>query len=239
MSMTPLPLADGCTRVVSLPDGIWCEYRPLLETGRRELAARLGRLLQEGEPGWRQAEHLAREVVAAQVVYWNLRDAAGDPLPVGAAALAGLSDVAQGMLLARVTRFDDPAEALAEELDEARRLVQGIDLAWRHPQVANRECADCVVHVYDESTGERPLHRGEPIPRPPGTAAPCRLPHVGCPRGTPETSRALPDQLLRIWLFDRECRAVGRYPPDALVARHAVIIRAAESQADSSDQPQL
>lgn len=227
-------IADSCTRRSTFgttPDGfpLWCEYRPMLDFDRRALAERVAWLLREAAPGAAQADHLARAAILERVVYWNLRDAAGTPLPLLFESLQTLTATQLGALFALVTGFDDPDAAARRESEDARRLTAGIRLARLHPEVATRDCADCLRHVYDEATGERVLHRGRPVPRPAGTDAPCRLPHVGCPKGSPEDSRSLDPRDLRVWLFDLECRAVGRFPQDPLVARHAALIRAAET----------
>ncbi len=213
------------------PPALWCEYQPLLECQRKTLADRIAWLSRDGEPGLAQAERLAGEVIVAQVTYWNLRDSKGHPLPIDVASLSVLAAHEVGSLFALVTGFDDPVAAARREIDDARRLSAGIQLALLHPEVADRDCADCQLHIYDESTGRRTLHRGQPIRRPPGTFPPCQTPHVGCPRGTPQESQSLSPEHLQAWLFDLACRATGRYPADPHVARNAVVIRAAESAA--------
>jgi len=102
-----------------------------------------------------------------------------------------------------------------------------------HPEVALRDCADCQRHVYDEATGLRaefPPRSGKPVPRPPGAPPPCRLRAGGCPKGSPEDSRALSARNLRAYAHYLECRAVGRFPDDAVVRRNAAIMHQVEQE---------
>ncbi len=96
------------------------------------------------------------------------------------------------------------------------------------PRLAARDCRDCQLHVYDEQTGRRQLHAGRPVVRPAGTHPPCRLPHVGCAKGTPDDSHALTPENKQAYQYDRMCRAVGQFPDDPLVRRHALVIRSVE-----------
>ena len=96
---------------------------------------------------------------------------------------------------------------------------------WRtHPEVAGRDCHDCLRHVYDHSRGERLTRHSQPIPRPPGTFAPC---HYGrCAKGSPNNG-GLSQKNKRAWLHFLECDAVGRFSEDAIVKRNAALIRLA------------
>ncbi len=99
-----------------------------------------------------------------------------------------------------------------------------------HPEIAGRSCEDCVRFVYDDTAkvGGKLLRdrRGEPKKRPQGAPTPClRCPKI--PAGvTPIPSNAAEwsEREWRIWTYHRECRAVGRFPDDAIVRRHAGII---------------
>jgi hypothetical protein len=89
------------------------------------------------------------------------------------------------------------------------------------------------MYVYDESTGrayENPPRSGRLVVRPQGTAPPCRIPGVSCPKGTPEDPRGLTEANRAAWRFDRECRAVGHFPDDPLVRRNAALIRQVEEE---------
>jgi hypothetical protein len=106
-----------------------------------------------------------------------------------------------------------------------------VRLVLAAPQAAFRNCTHCQTYVYDETTGrpfEHPPHSGRFIPRPAGTLSPCRMAGIGCPKGTPENPRSLTHENQAAYRFDRECRAVGNFPDDPLVRRHAALIRAAE-----------
>lgn len=106
-------------------------------------------------------------------------------------------------------------------------------LLLAHPGVANRPCADCRKYVYLDS-GEplrRPARTGLPVLRPPGTVPPCHR----CPKVPPdaeektwEHATELSAQNRRAYLHYRECRAVGCFPDDPLVRRHAALIRQME-----------
>lgn len=100
-------------------------------------------------------------------------------------------------------------------------------LAIVHPEVAARDCKHCQKWLYDEKTGKVVERHGIPIERPKGTHPPCRL-HIGCPKGSPENSRALTSQNRRAYHHYLECRAVGQFPDDPIVRRNAALIRHVE-----------
>jgi hypothetical protein len=98
------------------------------------------------------------------------------------------------------------------------------------PQFAWRDCTLCQAYVYDDETGnrvEQPRGSGQWLERPAGALPRCRLPGVGCPKGTPESPRTLSAANLQAWQFHCECLAVQQFPPDPLVRRNARIITAA------------
>ncbi len=99
------------------------------------------------------------------------------------------------------------------------------------PQVAFRDCRHCQQFVYDEETGrpyENPPRSGQFVSRPPAAPPPCRLPGVGCPKGTPEAPLSLTPANRAAYRHYRECLATGLFPDDPLVRRNAAIIRAQE-----------
>lgn len=107
-----------------------------------------------------------------------------------------------------------------------------------HPELLDRPCSDCTRHLYlDRGPGqfgprlERP--RGKPVPRPKGTRPPCEwCPKV--PRGDPprpESAQELSPKNLQALLFHRQCRAVGRFPDDAIVRRNAALVDQIERDA--------
>ncbi|MGQ0637322.1 MAG: hypothetical protein ACT4QC_22165 [Planctomycetaceae bacterium] len=97
------------------------------------------------------------------------------------------------------------------------------------PRLAHRDCDDCQKHVYDEQTGHRALHAGLPVVRPPGTHPPCRLPHVGCLKGTPENAHVLSEANRRAFRHYLGCAATATFPDDPIVRRHAALLRAIEA----------
>lgn len=112
--------------------------------------------------------------------------------------------------------------------------------------MALRDCDDCEKHWYDERTGEvRRDAFGLPVLRPPGTKPPCpacekvpkevrRNTHPGkvnkslAVNLTPANQQAYDHYL--------ECRAVGRFPDDEIVKRHASIIRQLEDARDRLEE---
>jgi hypothetical protein len=98
------------------------------------------------------------------------------------------------------------------------------------------------MYVYDEITGrpwENPPRSGRLIPRPPGARPPCRIPGVGCPKGTPENPRGLSVANQSAWRFDRECRATGRFPDDPVVRRNAALIRQVEEEFERRERAEF
>jgi hypothetical protein len=230
-----LPVA--LTRVAFAPESldarVWCEVLPLGEGERQALAARLSRLLEdesEGDAkgGQTSAEELAREVVLPRIVGWNLRGSDRQPLPRTAAGLAQLSRDWLGWLFALVTGTDDLVATRQREQARDQSLIDGIHLVRTAPQVAWRDCDDCQRHIYDDLTGQRALFQGRPIPRPAGTQSPCRVSHLGCPKGTPESPRSLTPELWELWHFDRQRRASGQPAPTPEAARLSLLIQLAE-----------
>lgn len=110
-----------------------------------------------------------------------------------------------------------------------KKLIEGVTLILRYPEVAARDCEHCKKWVYDEETG-RPKTSGVSkrlVPR--GAAPPpCRLSHVGCPKGTPENPRTLSDRNRQAYEHYQECRAVSQFPDDSIVRRNARLIRLIE-----------
>jgi len=113
---------------------------------------------------------------------------------------------------------------------------------WLHPAVATRDCADCLVHLYDETTGEVVMGRDKVAPRKRDRScpAPCRKdPLKGCPKGTAENPISLTPQNERAVIHYRECAAVGTFPDDPIVRRNAAIIRSIEQAVERSRQSEL
>lgn len=103
-------------------------------------------------------------------------------------------------------------------------------LVLLHPEVAFRDCADCMKHVYDEKTGRKVERRGKPLPRHPKCPPPCRT-SIGCPKGSPTGEKGCKELSPKNWAAYRhykECLAVSDFPKDAIVRRNASIIRMSE-----------
>lgn len=228
LACLPGPLTRCAHAPAELDPRVWVEVLPWGERERQDGAPRLARLLEDEEAGPSPAAEWIRAAILPRLIAWNLRDSQQRPVPVSAAGLAGLSDEWLGWLFAVVSGGDDLAATRARERDRDQALIAGIWLIRTAPQVAWRDCADCQRHVYDERTGGRALFQGAPIPRPAATQPPCRIPHLGCPAGTPESPRRLSPELWSLWQYDRQCRA-GNQPaitPEA--ARLSLLIQLAE-----------
>ena len=100
-----------------------------------------------------------------------------------------------------------------------------------HPELPT--CGDCQRFVYDPTDGWRRSERGgRPTPRESGQPPPCgSCPKV--PRGrTPHPAHAveLTDDNYQAWVHYQRCKAVGRFPADAIVERNAGLLRTVEEQ---------
>ena len=105
-----------------------------------------------------------------------------------------------------------------------------------HPAIANRNCHDCLKHVYNEETGQRENNRaGEPLKRTKASPPPCQT-TKGCPKGTPDAPRNLTENNARCVDHYHECRAVGVFPDDAVVRRNAAVILQAEELVSKKEQ---
>ncbi|MFG0240454.1 MAG: hypothetical protein ACF8CY_05330 [Gimesia chilikensis] len=90
--------------------------------------------------------------------------------------------------------------------------------------MSRRNCEHCLQYWYDEETGKPELGRDNlPILRHAGCPAPCRT-EIGCPKGTPENSKALSPRNRQVIEFHRECEAVGNFPNDPIVRQNAALI---------------
>lgn len=92
-------------------------------------------------------------------------------------------------------------------------------------------------YEYDEETGkvEKNPSTGEPLRRLSSEWAPCRRYAAGkrdklgpCPKGTPEEQNSLLPENAEAYRHYKECQAVGNFPDDPLVRRHADVIRSIE-----------
>lgn len=104
------------------------------------------------------------------------------------------------------------------------------------PRVALRDCRDCQLHVYNEETGKRSDWMGNPVKRNPKTSPPCQT-RAGCPKGSPtgeEGCKELNPKNLAAYRHYKTCKAVGRFPHDAIVESNAMLISAIEEAVASS-----
>lgn len=101
-----------------------------------------------------------------------------------------------------------------------------------HPEVAGRSCEDCRLYLY-RPDGTRVTRANGKIQcrRPPGQPTPCEdCPKI--PKDAPERSSKyaadLDERTWKIYVHYLECKAVGSFPADGWVRRHAALIRAVE-----------
>lgn len=119
--------------------------------------------------------------------------------------------------------------------------MTGVLLILQHPNVANRPCEICLTDLYDEETGEPIKSRkkdGSNRKRDSSCPPPCRT-AKGCPKGTPEESRALTEQNWAAYQHYLECKATGSFPDDAIVRQNAALIRRVEEIVEQGRQLRL
>lgn len=104
-----------------------------------------------------------------------------------------------------------------------KNLASGVALLHKAPQFANRSCTDCRKYWFDDRTGKVPVDNGEKRLRPVGTVLLCET-ATGCPKGTPENSKALIQTNVLAYRNWRECKAVNQWPDDPIVRWNAAII---------------
>lgn len=111
-----------------------------------------------------------------------------------------------------------------------QNLFDGVLLEKQNPQIAKRSCTDCKKFWFNEtsgqiikvnSTGENMLRVGPTL---------CES-EEGCPKGTPEQSKALSKNNRWAYLHYLECKAVGSFPDDSVVRSNAVTIERAIARA--------
>lgn len=117
--------------------------------------------------------------------------------------------------------------------------MSGRILQLRHPLFAALSCGDCKKWLYDDD-GRPTMRNNYPLPsvpmaRPEGKPTPC----YKCPKfggdvspseRTPENgaTRTLSEKNSQVVRHYLECRAVGQFPDDPLVRRHAMLLRSVE-----------
>jgi hypothetical protein len=230
--MPSLTISDGLTRTAKLAadDGrpaLWIEYRPMLSTDRGQLLRRIAALASEGIAGVVLAENLVLQELNSRIASLTLLLPDAPHLIVDITELRQIEPI-QLAALARLVLDLEGTSLEAERIREAN-LTDGLRLMLTRPRLALRDCGDCQKHVYDERSGRRATHAGHPVARPPGTSPPCRLEHIGCPKGTPELPKTLSQENLQTIRHYHECRAIGLFPDDPIVRRNASLIRRVES----------
>lgn len=110
-----------------------------------------------------------------------------------------------------------------------------MSLLLRFPKIASRDCRDCLLHVYDETTGKRNEFRGEPIKRNPRRGPPCTT-EAKCPKGHHSDPIQLSEWNEQAYQHYRTCKAVGDFPDDEIVRRNARIIRTIEDSVQKDEQ---
>ena len=109
-----------------------------------------------------------------------------------------------------------------------------------HPEVAALPCSVCRGFIILEKTWE--LDRtsdGQPIRRPSigiNKDPPCKQPRGQCPKGSYDAKRSLDPQNEQAYRHYLECKAVGRFPPDAIVRENAGVIREVEERVERDGQ---
>jgi len=176
------------------------------------------------------------EFLAAHVLSWDAEGKAG-PVPPTADALTRIPEAYADAIEAHVTGyyFSPGAVATEKKIAVAARL-RLLDPEW------DRSCESCRAWLYRDDDETPAEFRGtvltranKPVPRPPYVPPPC----FKCPKVPREmrderqsageevtpADAADPDDLARgVVEHYLECRAVGAFPRDPVVRRHARLI---------------
>lgn len=120
--------------------------------------------------------------------------------------------------------------------------MEGVGLMLFHPDLYFRDCQHCLKYVYDEegdNAGQLSLFRGEPVER--VVPAPCcnRKHPKGCLKGTAENPKVLTPKNQKVYQHWKECKAVGQFPEDDIVKKHAALIQDIVDQANEHKQMQM
>jgi len=112
----------------------------------------------------------------------------------------------------------------------------GTRLVLLHPEIVNRSCGECQKYLHDD----RPTRMGLPviragvkIERIKGQRPRCEW----CPKvqkgdpPVPDSAQDLSPRNRKVLVHYLECRAVGQFPADPWVRRHAMMIRQIEDEA--------
>lgn len=113
----------------------------------------------------------------------------------------------------------------AVESKYEKHLRMLAELEFTNPRLANRSCSDCQKFWYNEQTGLPIIQQGTGLPLARFGPTLCQTPN-GCPKGNPEIN-AEPMAIANKWAISHflSCEAVGIFPDDPVVKRHARLIR--------------
>ena len=198
----------------------------MIASDRASLIDRVRMLVHDDESDIWPAEQIVMDELSARILSWTRRDDSGHPIELSISALQVMETTDLASLAVLVLDLDE--ELTDQERQREHNLVEGVRLLLSNPHLADRDCGDCERHVYDERTGRRVLHANLPVVRPAGTAPPCRIPNVGCPKGSPEQPRSLNPINRQVYRHYHECQATGCFPDDPIVRRNASLIQAVE-----------
>lgn len=165
------------------------------------------------------AQREAKWWVSSHIVFGGFVIAVQDPtFEQLLAAICGIIPDASGQCWAEI------------EMEWRDNLRAGVRLEALNPKLANRSCDRCQTFWYDEKTGKPLIQNSTLLPMlraNGGSAPPCRIPGLGCLKGTPEKQNVL--NPANKWAFQHylRCKAIGQFPADEIVATNAAIIEAA------------
>jgi len=107
-------------------------------------------------------------------------------------------------------------------------------LLWARPEIAKLDCNECFKFLYDIETGKPEQWRGKPARRPRSVPPPCKK----CPKQGPDKHATLTLANMECVQHYLECKAIGQFPDDPLVRRHAAILQMVEREVAKYDRQQ-
>ena len=210
---------DGYERRATI--GSWrVVYRPALATEHRRFRWMLSAL--DDESAYRETD----KWLAGKIVAWT-RGATASIESLQMLRFNRPGDYEKLLLVVSGLIADDSGKAWKDiEAEYASNLYYGVLLELTNPRLAKRSCEDCKKWWFSDSTGLPILSNttGEKMLRDGVTAC---MTAEGCPKGTPEKSKALNKTNGWAWRHYQDCVAVGQFPDDPIVSRNASIIRSA------------
>lgn len=179
-------------------------FRPTLSNERREVSLML-RVF--------KSEDLVNHVIRKHLVWES-------------SPYESWTDAEQDFLFYVIMGKEPPQFGHVPTQADVQNLYDGVILELTQPQFAKRDCSDCKKWWYDDDTGKVVMKGGKPLLRPADSVLLCQT-EAGCPKGTPENSKALSPRNRMAWNHFRDCAAVGQFPDDPIVRRNARVIRSA------------